>query len=194
MLVTIYKHSIEIISFFFKFFFSSYHWTSAASFNMFKVRFWTHGSHVTPGTWQTPVSWITFFSRFSWVSWKKDVLIKKDSISRLFFFTFTPFRYLCRISWKCIYTSKTEPSTLPGTPGAPGGPGRPGGHGLSEPFPALPRDGLSLLFAKPDTYKQTPRLGVSEVVTVTICLLMSHVTQKINMLPGSVTVRCPAWV
>lgn len=111
VLVTICKHSIEIISFFFKFFFS-HHWTSAASFNMFKVWFWTHGSHVTPGTWQTPLSWVTFFSRFSWVSWKKDVLMKKDSISRLFF-TFTPFRYLCRVHKILLVFFRKRVSTPP---------------------------------------------------------------------------------
>ena len=42
-------------------------------------------------------------------------------------------------------------STLPGTPGAPGEPGKPGRQGLSGPFPALPRDGLSLLLARSGT-------------------------------------------
>lgn len=41
---------------------------------------------------------------------------------------------------------------LPGTPGVPGGPGRPGRQGLSGLFPALPRDGLLLLLARPGTY------------------------------------------
>ena len=44
-------------------------------------------------------------------------------------------------------------ATLPGTPGAPGGPGRPGRQGLSGPFPALPRDGLSLLLSRSGTFK-----------------------------------------
>lgn len=42
-------------------------------------------------------------------------------------------------------------STLPGTPGAPGEPGKPGRQGLSGLFPALPRDGLSLLLARSGT-------------------------------------------
>lgn len=75
----------------------------------------------------------------------------------------------------------TNISILPGTPGAPGGPGRPGRQGLSGLFPALPRDGLSLLLARPGTYKYREE-RLCRIHTETRCMVPHILTLWLPLL------------